>query len=90
MPIVSFSQMQHAAIFGVKFSVEEWRNRSVNLAPADAVARDLCPETGAPLVELNIADHIKRTWPKDRNADALQRIGMLEKWQEEHAFGAEA
>ena len=88
MPIVSFEGMKHASLFGVKFAVEEWRNRSVQLTPEQAIARDLCPETGAPLADLNIQDHITRLWPKGRSDEAIARIGMLNKWETDHAAKA--
>ena len=57
----------------------------MELTPAEAVARDLCPETGHPLADLNIQDHIMRLYPKGRSAEGIERIGLLQKWEADHA-----
>lgn len=87
--ILSFEGMKHATLFGVSFTPEEWRNRSVELSPEEAVARDLCPETGVPLADVSIQEHITRLWPKTRSDEAVKRIDLLNKWETEHAQPAE-
>ena len=79
--ILSLSKMVEAQRFGVEFTKDEWRNGSVELSPEDAIARDLCPETGVPLASVNVQDHIVRLWPKGRSDEAIKRIGLLTKWE---------
>ena len=89
MPIIGKDKMLNALMFGVKITPDELKFGSLDLTPEAAIARDLCPETGVALAELNIPDHILRLWPKDRSAEAVSRINLLTDWQTKHAKPAE-
>jgi len=89
MPIVDRNKMLHAMQYGVTFTPDELKFATFDLTPQQAIERDLCPETGVPLAEVNIPDHIARLWPKDRSPEAVARIGLLNDWQAKHTKAAD-
>lgn len=90
MPIIGLAKMKDLSFYGVKFTPAEFAAGSVELKPEEAIARGLCPETGIALATVNVQDHITRLWPKLRSDEAVARINLLTKWEQENAKPAPA
>jgi len=58
--------------------------KGIELTPEEAIALDLCPETGRPLAEVNPEEHVNALWPKGISPEGARRKQMILDWHADH------
>jgi hypothetical protein len=60
--------------------------KGIELTPDEAIAIDLCPETGRPLAEVNPEEWVNHLWPSPTamSAEAARRRKLILDWHAAH------
>jgi hypothetical protein len=58
--------------------------KGIELTPDEAIALDLCPETGKPLAEVNPEEHVQALWPRGASEEGMRRKKMILDWHAGH------